>query len=250
MAQQEQQQEQRGTGRRRRRWPWVVAAVVVVLVLAGTALAVFAGPALYARFVAGEPDAQLAPAATPTATATAPAAGAQLDGTWTVAAGSVAGYRVAEVLEGRDITVTGRTEEVDGELTVTGGELTAAVLTVDLASVATDSGSRDQYFRSSVVDVATHPDAVFTLTGPAPLGGLEEPGAAVTVELTGTVSLNGQTRPVTVPAAVERTGEDAVTVTGAVPVTWTDFGVVPPDLGFVAVAADGELEFSVLAARG
>ncbi|WP_432537789.1 YceI family protein [Kineococcus arenarius] len=227
---------------RRRRWPWVLLAVLVVLGL----LAVLVGPRLYARLQEGRAAAPLstlasAGATTPTAAATDPA----LEGAWTVTGGT-AGYRVDEVLNGQDVTVTGRTEQVTGDLTVTGGQLTDATVAVDLASVATDSTNRDGQFRR-LLGVEEDPGATFTLTGPVPLGGLDV-GAVLAVTLPGTLEVGGRELAVQAPATVERTAADAVTVTGAVPVTWSDLGVQAPDLGFVSVEDAGTVEFAVTAA--
>ncbi|NAZ88441.1 YceI family protein [Kineococcus sp. T90] len=219
----------------------MLLAAAVVLGL----LAVLLGPRLYARSQEGRAAAPLSsPAATAAATATAAAEDRALDGTWRVGGGT-AGYRVDEVLNGRDVTVTGRTEQVGGELTVAGGQLTAGTVTVDLASVTTDSGARDGQFRR-LLGVEANPAATFTLTGPVPLGGLDA-GTTLAVTLPGTLSINGRERPVQVPATVERAAAGPVTVTGAAGVTWADFDVQAPDLGFVSVEDTGTVEFAVTA---
>ena len=176
-----------GTGRpRRRRRLWVVLAVLAVVLLAVAVL----GPRLYARVQEGKAAAPLVTAGSaPTATATAPATDATLDGDWVVTNGGTAGYRVAEVLNGQDVTVTGRTDQVTGSLTVDGGRLTAGTVSVDLASVETDSSARDGQFRGgSIMDVERFPTADFAVTSPVPLGGLDA-GATVAVQLTGTLTL-------------------------------------------------------------
>ena len=227
----------------RRRRLWTALAVLVVLL----AVAAFVGPRIYASVESGKAAAPLAAAASPSAGATGASDDTTLDGTWVVVPGGTAGYRVDEVLNGQEITVTGRTEEVTGELTVAGGQLTAGTVSVDLVSVATDSGQRDNQFRTRVLDVAQHPSADFTLTAPVPLGGLDV-GSTIAVTLTGTMALHGTTRDVSVPATVERTAQDAVTVTGSLPLTWSDYGVQAPDLGFVSVEDAGTIEFSFPAA--
>jgi polyisoprenoid-binding protein YceI len=226
----------------RRRW-WIALAVALALLV----VVAVVGPRIYASVESGKAAAPLATAGpggagTPTAAATDPT----LDGAWTVVPGGTAGYRVDEVLNGQAITVTGRTDQVGGSLTVTAGRLTAGTVSVDLASVATDSGQRDGQFRTRVVDVERFPTADFAITGPVPLGGLDV-GSTVAVSLAGTLTLKGTTRDVTVPATVERTAEDAVTVTGSLPLTWSDYGVQAPDLGFVSVEDTGTIEFAVSA---
>lgn len=138
----------------------VIAAVVVVI---GIVAAVF-GPMIY-RDVIAEPAAE-APALEIESTTPSTGDASSLAGSWTVAAGSYAGYRVDEVLNGTDVTVTGRTETVSGTLTTTETELTAADITVDVASIATDEERRDEYFRSSALDTAANPEATFTLDEP------------------------------------------------------------------------------------
>ena len=76
---------------------------------------------------------------------------------------ATAGYRVDEVLNGEDVTVTGRTDQVTGSFTVAAGALTAGEVAVDLASVSTDSDRRDEAFRE-VVGAGAHPTSTFTLT--------------------------------------------------------------------------------------
>jgi polyisoprenoid-binding protein YceI len=228
--------------RPRRRRLWIGLAVLVVLLV----LAAVVGPRIYAEVEGGKAAAPLVSAgATPSATATAASTDATLDGSWAVATGGTAGYRVAEVLNGQDVTVTGRTSKVTGSLTVDGGQLTAGTVSVDLASVETDSSARDGQFRGSdIMDVDRFPTADFALTSPVPLGGLDV-GSTIAVQLTGTMTLKGTTRDVTLPATVERTAQKAVTVTGSLPVTWSDYGVQAPNLGFVSVQDAGTIEFSV-----
>ncbi|WP_026365400.1 YceI family protein [Promicromonospora sukumoe] len=216
----------------------VGAAVVVI----GGAAAIF-GPGLYADWAneAAEAAPSLAAEAAPLPDAEAAA------GTWTVTDGSFAGYRVDEVLQGEDVTVTGRTEDVTGSVTVADGAITAADIEVDIASVATDEANRDGYFRDTAMEVDQFPTATFVLTEPAPI---EE--GATSVALTGDLTVHGVTQPATVDAEVagDATSGDPVQVVGSVPVTFEDFGVEAPDLGFVTVEDEGSIEFSLQLAPG
>ena len=215
--------------RRRRTW-WIVGGIVAVL-----ALGLGVGPLLYAAL---QEDAAAAPTvqAQPSDVELAP----DTDGTWTVSPGSSAGYRVDEVLNGADVTVAGTTDQVSGQVVVTGGDLTSAEVVVDVASVSTDSNQRDGYFRSNVMDVGTHPTATFRIPGPVDLPELS--GTPVTVPVTGDLTLRGTTRQVQADLAVVRTAE-GVEVSGVVPVVFGDFGITPPDLGFVRVEDRGQVEF-------
>ncbi|POH66272.1 MULTISPECIES: YceI family protein [Cryobacterium] len=225
---------------------WIAGGVVVI---GGAALAF--GPAVYADYANSTVE------AAPTIAAGTPGptdAGAatevnadDLSGTWSVAADSFAGYRVDEVLQGNDVTVTGRTTDVSGELTVDSLSLTAATITVDVASIATDEGARDAYFRDSAMEADDFPTATFTLTAPVTL---EAPvaGVAQTLSATGELTLHGVTQPVTVElqAALTEAGGQVV---GSIPITFSDYGVDAPDLGFVSVEDAGSVEFELFVAQ-
>lgn len=213
----------------RRRW-WILGGVVALLVLG-----LVAGPLIYAAVQDDAP-----PAATVEAQPEGAELSADTEGTWTIGPGSAAGYRVDEVLNGADNTVAGTTNQVTGTVVVAGNRLTEAEVTVDIASVATDNGRRDAYFRGNVMHVDEHPTAVFRVTEPADLPELT--GTPVTVPVTGELTVTGTTRPVQVELAVVRTPE-GVDVSGSVPVTFADYGIQAPSLGFVRVEDAGSVEF-------
>lgn len=205
---------------------------VGVVVLGGVALAV--GPGLYADWANSNAD------AAPTLAASADATPVEAtDGTWTVGEGSFAGYRVEEVLQGNDVTVTGRTEQVTGTVMVADGSLTAADVEVDMASIATDEPPRDSYFRDNALQTGTYPTATFTLTEPVALG-----EGATSATLVGDLTIRDVTQQVSVDAQVAASG-DSVQVVGSVPITFADYGVEAPDLGFVTVEDTGAVEFDL-----
>jgi polyisoprenoid-binding protein YceI len=213
----------------RRTW-WIVGGVVAVV-----AVGAVGGPLVYA---ATEEDAPPAPTvqAQPSDVPLVP----DTDGTWTVVPGSSAGYRVHEVLNGADVTVAGTTDQVTGSVTIAGGDLAQGQVTVAVAGITTDRSQRDGYFRDNVMDVGTHPTATFTVTAPADLPELT--GTPVTVPVAGELTLAGSTQPVQVDLSVVRTA-DGVDVSGAVPVTFGDYGIDAPSLGFVRVDDQGAVEF-------
>ena len=211
---------------------WILIAVPVVLVL-GLVL----GPLAYAALQDDAPPAETAQAQAGDAELST-----QTDGTWAITDGSTAGYRVDEVLNGADVTVAGSTEEVTGTVVVEGGALSTAEVTVDVASIATDSGRRDSYFRDSVMDVGQHPTATFVVTGPVDLPELT--GTPATVPVTGELTLAGETREVQADLSVVRT-PDGVDISGSIPVTFADYGIQAPNLGFVRVEDSGSVEFLV-----
>ena len=220
---------------RRRTW-WIVGGGLALLVLA-----LVVGPMVYA---ASEEDAP--PARTVEAQPEGVELAPETDGTWTVGAGSSAGYRVDEVLNGVDVTVAGTTDEVTGQVVVEGGDLAAAEVVVDMAGVTTDSSRRDGYFRDSVMDVENHPTATFVVTGPVDLPALT--GTPVTVPVTGQLTVKGTPREVQADLSVVRTPE-GVDVSGSVPLVFADHGVEAPDLGFVRVEDRGAVEFLLRLAR-
>ncbi len=174
---------------------------------------------------------------------------AELSGEWTIAEGSSAGYRVDEVLNGSPVTVTGRTEQVEGTLVVDGLTLESARFSVDVASIATDNGSRDGYFRDQAMNVSAHPTASFELSGPVTLETAPAVGEVIEQTLSGELTLAGVTQQVEFDAQLRSDGESAE-IAGQIPITFADFGVEAPSLGFVSVEPTGFVEFELVASRG
>jgi polyisoprenoid-binding protein YceI len=211
-----------------------VAGGVVVLV---GAFAAFGGP-LYKQ-LAGTPD------AVPSLTATADSGAAlgDLSGQWSVGGSSFAGYRVDEVLNGTPVTVNGRTEAVTGDVTVDGSQVTAGTVSVDVTTIATDQPPRDAYFRNEAMETDEFPTATFTLTQPIQVDGVEA-GVPATFDVTGELTLHGVTKPVTASMQAAFTPGSGQ-ITGSIPITFQDFGVEAPSLGFVTVEDQGSVEFSL-----
>jgi len=238
----------------RKRTKITLAAVVGVLLL-GSAAAI-AGPLIYRDLIAGPAaetptltaeDSALAPESAASGSAD-PLDAAVLSGEWTVAQGSEAGYRVDEVLNGVDVTVTGRTDQVTGSITVDGLTLQAAEFTVDVASITTDSSSRDSYFRDNALRVGQYPTATFRLTEPVAVETPPTAGETIERELTGELTLAGVTQ--TVAFTVQaRTDGTTAEIAGQIPIVFADFGVDAPTLGFVSVEDSGYVEFQLVLGR-
>lgn len=228
---------------------FAVIGTGAVAVLGGAALLV--GPGIYSSMMEGES------AAAPTISmSAAPQASSNqttqpvLAGTWQVSQGSEAGYRVNEVLSGENVTVTGRTSDVTGTFTVNSDGITLeqANFTVDLSTVATDSDRRDNYFKNTTIDTANNPEATLSITEPVDLGEAPAAGETRTVEVTGELTLKGITQNVTFSVDVAGDGNQ-VQIAAAVPITFADYGIEAPSLGFVSVEDHGSIEVQLVATK-
>ena len=220
----------------------LAAAAVVAVVLA------VGGPFVYINYLQGDVPDRLEATTATTGGATADA-GASLDGTWTASSGSQAGYRVKEVLFGQDTEAVGRTSAVTGELTLSGSEVASGSFTVDLTRVTSDEERRDSQFQGRIMETATYPTATFELAEPITLAALPADGGTVTTSATGTLTLHGTTRQVTVDVAGQRIG-DTVQASGSIPVTFADYDIASPSFGPVTTEDSGEIEFLLALTRG
>jgi polyisoprenoid-binding protein YceI len=230
---------------------WIVVAVAVALVL------FVGGPFLYINVIKDDAPPPLA-----LPTTTAPASGSSsgpatteggpssaepgdLAGSWAVTEGSQVGYRVTETLFGQDTEGVGRTSDVEGTMVIDGTEVTEVDLTVDMTTVTSDSTQRDGQFQGRIMDTATHPNATFVLTEPIDLGSVPADGEQVTVTATGELTLKGVSQPVTVELTAQRSG-DTISVAGAIPITFEDYGIANPSGGPAQVGDEGTLELLVV----
>jgi polyisoprenoid-binding protein YceI len=226
---------------------------VVVVVLA------VGGPFVYIHLIEGSAPAKLSlPGASSgdagsTATSSpsgAPTASGSVAGTWAVGAGSVAGYRVQEVLIGQHATAVGRTARLSGSVTITGSTVTSGTVTVDMASVSSDQSERNAQFDGRIMDVATYPTATLHLSGPIALGAIPAVGHQVSYTGSGSLDMHGVTRSITLPLSAERTAT-GIAVLAEVPITFSDWGIANPSVGgFVTTADNGTLEVLLHLVRG
>jgi polyisoprenoid-binding protein YceI len=212
---------------------------VAVLGVAG----VLVGPPLYASWANSK--AEDAPELEDSGSSEAFKA-SELDGAWKAGGGqSFAGYRVDEVLRGENVKVTGRTAFVRGSLKMDGGRLRSAGFSVDVAKIKTPEATRDVYFRKNVMDTDKYPKATFSLKKTVDVGALAD-GRTHEVKLKGNLTVHGVTRPVSFTAKTQASPKKAKMV-GNIPVTFKDFGIEAPSLGFVKVEKQGSIEFSLAA---
>jgi polyisoprenoid-binding protein YceI len=240
--------------RKPRRWArWLIGAAVLVAALA------VGGPFVYIHLISGSAPAQLSlrsasgsrggtSAASDTSRVTA-------DGTWTVASGSEAEYRVREVLVGQSQTAVGISRSVTGHLVIRNGTLTAATFSVPMKTIRSNESQRDAQFDGRIMDVAAYPDGTFTLTSPVTLTPLPAAGTVRTYTVHGNLELHGHTRAVTFTVQAQRgashaTGGSQIKVAGHINIPFAEWGISNPSFGsFVTTQDHGLLEFLLVFSR-
>ncbi len=228
---------------------WVVGAAAVLLVAA------VAGPFVYIHFVEGPPAAKLSLPSAPSTTAGTGAtpsssAPSSVSGVWNVGPGSLAGYRVQEVLLGQNATAVGRTTEVWGSVTITGTSATKGTFSVNMADVVSDQSERNNSFRTRIMDVARYPTATFTLTRPIALGSVPSDGTVRRYAAAGTLAMHGVTKAVSFSVSAERLGAH-IAVLADIPILFSDWDISNPSVGgFVNTADKGTLEVLLRLTQG
>ena len=227
----------------RRPVTWIVGGLVVAV------LALVVGPFVYINFIQEDaPDRLTLDDTTTSESASTEGDGAtddtstSLEGSWVVTDGSEAGYRVPEVLFGQETEAVGRTSDVTGQLLVADTSIDSGTFEVDMTTVTSDEGRRDNQFRDRIMDTSTHPTATFELTEPIELEEVPADGEQITAAVTGELTLRGVTNEVTFDLAAQRSGE-TIEVNGAIPVSFADYDIPDASFGPATVGDSGEIEF-------
>src|SRR3954454_11035679 len=176
------------------------------------------------------------------------------DGTWSVDttigsfsdySSSWAGFRVNEVLSNiGDSTAIGRTPAVSGQLTLAGSTLSATTVNVDLTTITSDQPRRDPAIQRTLQS-STFPTATFTLTDPITLPETPREGVTYKLTSTGTMTIHGVTKPVSVDLQAQLK-QGVVVVVGSTPFAFADYGMAPPHAPVVlSVEDNGTIEFQL-----
>lgn len=254
------------SGRSRTRWiKWVVIGGVAAVVL------LFAGIFVYANFINDSPDelddSDLSEALTATTdapqvsdtaaasapdqpvTTEAPASDADFDGDWVPTTASEFGYRVEEVIAGVNTTAVGRSNEIEGLLTIDGTAATVVDITVQIENITSDDARRDGQFSGRIMNASEFPTAEFRITEPIDFGQLPVGDEQVTATAIGELTLRGVTNPVTFDVTAQTT-DGRIGVLGSIPVLFADYGIDNPSFGVIATEDNGLVEFVLVFERG
>jgi polyisoprenoid-binding protein YceI len=217
----------------------IVGAAVVVLVVGAVALWYFV--------LKSDAEPRAAIEETPVV-----GGGGPIDGTYVLRPGdadSFVGYRVQEQFVGAlvESTATGRTNEVEGSLTVSNGGVTVddVQVSADLTTLTSDRAQRDDRIRTLGLESDTFPEATFVLTRPMETDTAPKRGETVNATAVGDFTLHGVTKRVRIPVEGRWDGR-SIQVVGTLPVVFADYDMDAPNVGgFVSVRDEGEMEFQL-----
>ncbi len=251
-------------GKPRKRWiAWVLIGGVAAVVL------LFAGIFVYANFINDSPDAldetdlsdalvattdveqvsdtTIAPTS-PSTSSEASSSDTDFDGDWVPTTASEFGYRVEEVLAGVNTTAVGRSNEIEGLLTIDATMSTVVDITVEIDNITSDDSRRDGQFTGRIMNAAEFPTAEFRITEPIDFGRIPVGDEQVTATATGELTLRGMTNPVTFDVTAQTT-DGRIGVLGSIPVVFADYGIDNPSFGVVATEDNGLVEFVLVFER-
>jgi polyisoprenoid-binding protein YceI len=232
----------------------LIAALVVGALAVG---ATGVGVAYFVVFAGSSPPKLTLSSPTPTATGSPTASAGIGAGTWTVASGSVAGYRVREQLASLPAPsdAVGRTSSVSGTVTISQSGSTytvsAASLTVNVNTLTSDRSMRDQRIHQMGLESDRYPTSTFVLTTPVVLPAAATTGQIVDVSASGQLMIHGVAKTVTIPIQARLNGTQ-IELAGSIAFPFSEFGMTPPSIGgFVTVQQNATMEFDVkLAQKG
>ena len=166
--------------------------------------------------------------------------------------GSVARYKVQEVLANTGLKIaTGVTEDVEGSISIDAdGNVVAedSWIVVQAATLRTDSNRRDGYVRNRTLETDEYPEIAFQPTAieglPASLG---EVRGTHEFTITGGLTIKDQTREVTWDATADFGTGGQPTGTASVVFSFEDFAMTKPSVAVVLSVEDTirlELDFT------
>ena len=220
----------------------MVKIVIAVVVLG---LAAFAG--IYLLFFNEDSPDEFT--LTPVDEQAAPADSASVAGTWNVATGSEAGYRVREKLASLSAQsdAVGRTPDVTGTVVIDDTSVSKASFEIDLTTLKSDEDRRDNRVQGTL-QTDQFPTATFELTQPIAVD--DHTAAKASVDAVGDLTIHGVTKSVTIPIDAARNG-DNLELVGSITFPMADYGITPPNVGgFVSVEPNATLEFKLVLERG
>jgi polyisoprenoid-binding protein YceI len=174
-----------------------------------------------------------------------------LTGTWTIASGSVAGYRVREKLGflPAESDAVGRTSQITGHATIVESHgavrITAASFKVDVYSLKSNESMRDQHIHTIGIQSATYPYATFVLTRTLSLPSSALSGKVVVESVTGVFDIHGTSRTETLPLQMTLSNH-LIQAVGSLTFPWSRFDMTAPSVGgFVNVSGHATMEFTL-----
>lgn len=177
------------------------------------------------------------------------AAPGDISGTWSVAEGSEAGYRVVEDISGiTDFEAVGRTSDVSGTIAVEGTTVTSGEFSVLVGSISSDDRRRDSTFANDIMNSREFPSATLVLAEPIELGSLPDDGASITTTAQGELTLRDATNATPIEVAAQLLG-DQIEIVASVDVLFSDYGIANPTNAFVTVRDEGKVEVRLLLSR-
>jgi len=203
-------------------WRWILATLVVIILLVVVAIGSF--------IKTPAPS----PLVLPPATASTPVG--HLDGTWDIAAGSVAGFRVQQSAVGMSNDSVGRTNAITGTIVATDRQVTSATFRIELTTIKVGGKAAPQF--EAILDTQGNPSATFALTQPMALGSAFTSGATLKGTATGRLSMHGTSQLVTITISGRRDGA-ALQFAGSTPIALSDWGIKQPQgYGFLGSLAN------------
>ena len=177
---------------------------------------------------------------------------APLDGQWALASegDSFVGYRVNEELASIGFTTAvGRTRSVTVDVTIADGVLQSAKVEADMTRLQSDSAMRDRALSNQALETSRFPTATFELTSPVELPDGLANGEAMTLSITGNLTLHGVTREITVPVEAQFVDNYLVAV-GSIDIVFADYDIQPPRAASVVSVEDhGVMELQLTLSR-
>jgi len=174
-----------------------------------------------------------------------------LAGRWTIASGSVAGYRVREKLGflPAESDAVGRTSQITGQATIVESNavvrFTAASFKVNVYSLKSNESMRDQHIHTIGIQSSTYPYATFVLTRTLSLPSGARSGKVVVEPVTGVFDIHGTSRTETLPLQITLSN-DLVRAVGSLTFPWSRFDMTAPSVGgFVNVTSHATMEFDL-----
>lgn len=148
-------------------------------------------------------------------------------------------------------TTTGTFQIITGEIDGDPNNLAATghvSLVIDATTYNSGSDTRDRHVIHSALETFNYSAISFESTRIQDVK-VEAPGALGTATVVGNLTLHGVTREMNVPVNLSMSPDGIFDATGEITFDYTDFGITPPSLLFIAAGQEVTVEFQIRAER-